>query len=104
VSHHSRHPLAGTLDLYAPSIDLRAVRVFLLVCDGLTFREAAASVHLAPSHATKLIQSLERTLGTPLLVRTSRSIELTPAGKAALEPARHLVEAAARLADAVSSP
>jgi DNA-binding transcriptional LysR family regulator len=45
------------------------------------FTEAARNVYVTQPAFSKQISSLEKELGFPLFIRTSRSIELTPAGE-----------------------
>lgn len=78
-------------------IDLRAWRQFAVLAETLHFGRAAERLHMTQPPLTLAIQQLERRLGTPLFARTRRSVSLTPAGEALLEPARALLERAAAL-------
>ncbi|WP_127996395.1 LysR family transcriptional regulator [Piscinibacter defluvii] len=78
-------------------IDLRAWRQFAVLAETLHFGRAAERLHMTQPPLTLAIQQLERRLGTPLFARTRRSVALTPAGEALLEPARALLERAAAL-------
>lgn len=78
-------------------IDLRAWRQFAVLAETLHFGRAAERLHMTQPPLTLAIQQLERRLGTPLFARTRRSVALTPAGEALLEPARALLEQAAAL-------
>ena len=75
-------------------VELRQLRVFLTVASELHFSRAAARLHVSQPALSQQIRTLERSLGTPLFDRTSRSTELTPAGRVLLEAApRVLFEA-----------
>lgn len=81
-----------------PDIELRVWRQFLAVAETLHFGRAAAQLHMTQPPLTQAIQQLERRLGVLLFERTRRSVALTPAGAALLEPARQLLAQAATLA------
>lgn len=72
-------------------VDLRLLRAFLAVADHLHFGRAAASLHVAQPALSQQVRRLERSLGVELLVRTSRSVALTPAGAVLRERARALL-------------
>jgi DNA-binding transcriptional LysR family regulator len=81
----------------APEIELRVWRQFLAVAETLHFGRAARQLHMTQPPLTQAIQQLERRLGTVLFERTRRSVALTPAGAALVEPARQLLAQAAAL-------
>jgi len=80
-----------------PAIDLRAWRQFLVLAETLHFGQAAQRLHMTQPPLTLAIQQLERRLGVPLFERTRRSVVLTPAGQALVEPVRQLLQQAAAL-------
>ena len=85
-----------------PSLD--DLSVFLAVSRGRGFRTAARWLGVSPSTVSETIARLEERLGVPLLIRTTRSVQLTEAGQALadrLEPV--MSEARAALDDAASS-
>jgi DNA-binding transcriptional LysR family regulator len=70
------------------SIELRQLRYFVAVAEELHFGRAADRLHMSQSPLSRAIRDLERQLGVVLFVRTTRRVELTPAGTALLERAR----------------
>jgi len=84
-------------------MDIAQVRAFLAVAEELHFRRAAERLHVAQPPLTRTIKLLERELGTTLFDRNTRSVTLTPAGRAMLEPAREVLEALRRATEAVRS-
>jgi DNA-binding transcriptional LysR family regulator len=68
-------------------VDLSQLEVFGVVAEELHFGRAAERLHLAQPHLSRTIRALEADLGTALFDRTTRRVELTPAGRALLEPA-----------------
>jgi DNA-binding transcriptional LysR family regulator len=66
-------------------MDLVKLRYFQTVAKTLHFRRASALLNISQPPLSKSIKTLEDQLGTTLLVRTRRHVELTPAGHALLE-------------------
>jgi len=69
-------------------IELRQLRYFVAVAEELHFGRAAERLHMSQSPLSRAIRELERQLGLVLFVRTTRRVELTPAGDALLARAR----------------
>ena len=84
-------------------MDIAQVRAFLAVAEELHFRRAAERLHMAQPPLTRTIKLLERELGTTLFDRNTRSVALTPAGQAMLEPAREVIQALRRATEAARS-
>ena len=79
------------------AIELRRWRQFAVLAQTLHFGRAAELLHITQPPLTQAIQQLERRLGTLLFERTRRSVALTPAGAALVEPVRQLLQQAAAL-------
>jgi DNA-binding transcriptional LysR family regulator len=73
-------------------MDIRAMVCFIAVAEELHFRRAAERLHLTQPSLSQRIRALEHEIGTDLFVRDRRSVALTPAGKAFLEPARRAID------------
>jgi DNA-binding transcriptional LysR family regulator len=69
-------------------VELRQLRYFVAVAEELHFGRAAERLHMSQSPLSRAIRELERELGFVLFIRTTRRVELTPAGSALLERAR----------------
>jgi DNA-binding transcriptional LysR family regulator len=80
-------------------LDLRKLRYFAAVADRQHFGRAAEQLYIAQPVLSRQIRALERELGCVLLVRTTRRVQLTPAGQQLHEEARRVfasVDAAVR--------
>jgi DNA-binding transcriptional LysR family regulator len=75
---------------------LEQLRGFLAVAEELHFGRAAARLAIAQPALSRQIQQLEAELGTPLLRRTQRRVELLPAGALLLERSRAIQQELAR--------
>jgi DNA-binding transcriptional LysR family regulator len=74
--------------------ELRELRYFTVLCEELHFGRAAERLHISQSPLSQAIAQLERKLGTRLLDRSSRHVQLTPAGTVLLEHGRRLLREA----------
>ena len=80
-------------------MELRHLRYFVSVADELSFTAAATRLRVAQPSLSQQVRDLEREVGTALLVRTSRKVELTAAGGAFLEQARAILAQAGQAAE-----
>lgn len=70
-------------------IEFRHLHYFACVAEELHFSRAADKLGMAQAPLSQQIRQLEERIGTRLLLRTTRSVKLTPAGEIFL---RHAVE------------
>ncbi|OLL71782.1 MULTISPECIES: LysR substrate-binding domain-containing protein [unclassified Pseudonocardia] len=92
-------------------MDLRQLRYFVAVAETRHFGRAAERLHMAQSPLSQAIRQLESQVGATLFERTTRRVDLTPAGEsllsdayrilASVDDARRRVERVAAGADAV---
>lgn len=61
-------------------MEIRQLEAFVAVADELHFGRAARKLHIGQPTLSDLVRRLEREVGTPLLIRTTRRVELTDAG------------------------
>jgi len=74
-----------------PDLDLRRVRYFVEVAERLHFGQAASALHITQPALSRQIQQLERDIGVELFLRSSREVDLTPAGEQFLQHSRRLL-------------
>lgn len=76
------------------SMELRQLKYFARVAETLNFSEAARELCVTQSTLSQQIKQLEGELETPLLLRNSRKVALTEAGKLILPHVRHAIHEA----------
>jgi DNA-binding transcriptional LysR family regulator len=76
--------------------ELRHLVYFQAVARRLHFRQAAEALGVAQPSLSRQITQLERAVGAPLLHRTKRRVELSPAGIALLERVEPMLRALQR--------
>ena len=69
----------------------KQLRAFLAVAQTLSFTQACERLHLSQPALSLAIKGLEETLGGPLLIRSTRSVRLTPEGETLLPLAKRLL-------------
>jgi DNA-binding transcriptional LysR family regulator len=74
------------------SINLRHLRLFMVLAEELHFRRAAERLEMTQGPLSLAIQALEDDLGARLFHRTRRSVELSDAGKVLFEEAPAIFE------------
>jgi DNA-binding transcriptional LysR family regulator len=75
-------------------MELRQVRCFVAVAEELHFGRAARRLEMLPSALGRHVRLLESSLGTQLLLRTTRNVTLSQDGTAFLDDARALLASA----------
>lgn len=93
---HFNAPLSS-IDL----VELRELRAFVAVATQLHFGRAAEQLSIGQPTLSELVQRLERELGTELLARSTRPINLTEAGAEFLLRAQALLDEADEAVTAV---
>jgi DNA-binding transcriptional LysR family regulator len=73
--------------------DVQGMRAFAAAAEELHFGRAAERLSLTQQALSKRIRRLENALATPLFARTTRRVELTPAGRRFLPLARDVLAA-----------
>lgn len=82
----------------------RLIREFVVLAEELHFGRAAARLFIAQQALSRDVQRLEGQLGVALFVRSTRRVELTPAGAVLLEGARRLLAVHDELLASVTAP
>ncbi len=77
------------------------IETFLAVAETGSFRAASERLHISQPAVTARIQQLEHRTGLALLVRTTRSVQLTPEGQRLLDDARGVLAGLDDLAEAL---
>lgn len=89
-------------------MELRHLRYFVAVAEARSLKLAAeGKLHTTQPSLSRQIRDLEEEIGTPLLVRGAKGVELTPAGRVFLDHARIMLsqaEAAVQSARQIARP
>lgn len=62
-------------------VDIKQLYYFVTVSDQLSYSKAAQKLHISQPSLSNAIKNLEQEVGSPLLERNTRKMELTDAGK-----------------------
>ena len=81
-----------------PRFELKQLRTFLTVVERRSFTQAGEELHIAQQAVSQQIRALERALDVTLLERSSRKVDLTPAGAVFATDCRRVLAAADRAA------
>lgn len=76
-------------------INYELYKVFYYVASSLSFSVASKQLFISQSAVSQSIKTLEKKLGQPLFIRSTKKVQLTPAGKVLLkhiEPAMNLIQ------------
>jgi DNA-binding transcriptional LysR family regulator len=97
----SDRPTRSPID--RPAVDLRRFRYFAAVAEELSFSRAADRLGLSQQALSSQVRCLEDQVGRSLFFRTTRRVELTPAGRALLPKAQLSLRAALDALDTARS-
>ncbi len=78
-------------------LDLTSLSLFVTVAEERNIARAAARRNIAASAVSKRMLELELAFSTPLLIRQSKGVSLTPAGEALAHHARTLIDLTGRV-------
>ena len=76
-------------------INYELYKVFYYVATSLSFSDASKQLYISQSAVSQSIKTLEKKLEQPLFIRSTKKVQLTPAGKLLLkhiEPAMNLIQ------------
>ncbi len=76
-------------------INYELYKVFYYVAASLSFSEASKQLYISQSAVSQSIKTLEKKIGQTLFIRSTKKVQLTPAGELLLqhiEPAMHLIQ------------
>ena len=73
-------------------MNLSQLRYVVLLAEELNFTRAAARAHVAQPALSRQVRKLEDELGVPLVDRTTRRVQMTPAGLEIVERSRRILD------------
>jgi DNA-binding transcriptional LysR family regulator len=76
-------------------INYELYKVFYCVASTLSFSEASKQLYISQSAVSQSVKTLEKKLGQPLFIRSTKKVQLTPAGELLMkhiEPAMNLIK------------
>ena len=65
-------------------MDIRAIQCFIALAETLHFTKAAERLYLSQPTLSRQISELEKEIGYPLVMRTTRNVVLTEVGELCL--------------------
>nr|WP_315596198.1 LysR family transcriptional regulator [uncultured Cupriavidus sp.] len=83
---------------------LRDLQLFCTVARRASFITASTETGISPSHVSKRIALLEKTLGVKLFSRTTRRVSITSDGEAAFQWAQKILDDVQGMADSLAGP
>lgn len=84
-------------------MDIHQIRCFKQVAELRSFTAAAKQLHITQPALSRQVQNLEDELGTQLLLRTTRAVQPTSAGKVMMEMGGNLLDYMEAIRKAVAS-
>lgn len=94
--------------MYNPSMDFNEVAIFIQVVQEGSFSQAARKLGMPNSTVSAKVSSLEKRLGVTLIQRTTRKLNITPAGvtyfKRCIQGMEEIKAAEAEIANAQGEP
>ncbi|MEK5232193.1 LysR family transcriptional regulator [Lysinibacillus sp. FSL K6-0232] len=73
-------------------MDIKQLHYFMAVSEQLNFSKAAEKLHISQPSLSNAIKKLEQEIGSPLLERNTRNLQLTEAGALLFERAKVIIE------------
>ena len=73
-------------------INYELYKVFYHVATSLSFSEASKQLYISQSAVSQSIKTLEKKLEQPLFIRSTKKVQLTPAGKILLKHIERLAK------------
>lgn len=73
-------------------MNIESLKCFILVAENLNFARAAEALYKTQPAVTKQINALEQEIGVSLFIRSTRHVELTPAGMSFYKDAKEIVQ------------
>ncbi|MBR4162570.1 MAG: LysR family transcriptional regulator, partial [Solobacterium sp.] len=74
-------------------MEIHYIIEFVDLADTKSYSESAKNLHISQSSLSRHIQFLEKELGEPLFVRSTRKMALSPFGRSYLPYAKKIAEA-----------
>lgn len=73
-------------------MDIKQLHYFIAVSEQMNFSKAAERLHISQPSLSNAIKKLEQEIGSPLLERNTRNLQLTEAGEVLFERAKIIVK------------